>query len=194
MASRHHKWWLPWKGGVLRPSTPSSIICLSRLRIASNYIFNLWQLRQGVDSLAQWLEHWIFIREDRVRFPRKAWIFFSYALFLCCDFHVVRLFCDAFKAKGYAFRGGNCHFFFHSEKVSSLKGKNLLRVDPFSEEDWCASKQTESNKTCLPGKNIVIHQVYQVPFISTELYWVYSWGSLKILQHLSQNLGNALLK
>ena len=24
------------------------------------YIFNLWQLRQGVDSLAQWLEHWIF--------------------------------------------------------------------------------------------------------------------------------------
>ena len=33
-----------------------SIICLGRLRIASKYIFNLWQLRQGVDSLAQWLE------------------------------------------------------------------------------------------------------------------------------------------
>ena len=43
-----------------------SIICLGRLRIASKYIFNLWQLRQGVDSLAQWLEHWIFNREDRV--------------------------------------------------------------------------------------------------------------------------------
>ena len=56
-----------------------SIICLGRLRIASKYIFNLWQLRQGVDSLAQWLEHWIFNREDRVQFPRQAWDFFSYA-------------------------------------------------------------------------------------------------------------------
>ena len=67
-----------------------SIICLGRLRIASKYIFNLWQLRQGVDSLAQWLEHWIFNREDRVRFPREAGIFFSYASFFCYDFHVVR--------------------------------------------------------------------------------------------------------
>ena len=46
-----------------------SIICLGRLRIASKYIFNLWQLRQGVDSLAQWLEHWIFNQEDLVRIP-----------------------------------------------------------------------------------------------------------------------------
>ena len=68
-----------------------SIICLGRLRIASKNIFNLWQLRQGVDSLAQWLEHWIFNWEDRVRFPRQAWDFFSYASFLCCGFHVVRL-------------------------------------------------------------------------------------------------------
>ena len=67
-----------------------SIICLGRLRIASKYIFNLWLLRQGVDSLAQWLEHWIFNREDRVRFPRKAEYFFSYASFLCYGFHVVR--------------------------------------------------------------------------------------------------------
>ena len=58
-----------------------SIICLGRLRIVSKYtcIFNLWQLRQGVDSLAQWLEHWIFNREDRVWFPWQAWDFFSYA-------------------------------------------------------------------------------------------------------------------
>ena len=49
-----------------------SIICLGRLRIASKYIFNLSQLRQGVDSLAQWLEHWIFNREDRVRIPREV--------------------------------------------------------------------------------------------------------------------------
>ena len=69
-----------------------SIICLGRLRIASKYIFNLWQLRQGVDSLAQWLEHWIFNREDQVRFPWKAEYFFSYASFLCCDFHVVRIY------------------------------------------------------------------------------------------------------
>ena len=68
-----------------------SIICLGRLRIASKYIFNLWQLHQGVDSLAQWLEHWIFNREDRVRFPGKTEYFFSYASFLCYDFHVVRL-------------------------------------------------------------------------------------------------------
>ena len=67
-----------------------SIICLGRLRIASKYIFNLWQLRQGVDSLAQWLEYWIFNREDWVRFPGKTEYFFSYASFLCYGFHVVR--------------------------------------------------------------------------------------------------------
>ena len=77
--------WLCYERALL-----PSIICLGRLRIASKYIFNLWQLRQGVDSLAQWLEHWIFNREDRVRIPRSAGICFSYASFLCCDFHVVR--------------------------------------------------------------------------------------------------------
>ena len=77
---------------VLRPSTPS-IICLGRLRIASKCTLNLWQLRQRVDSLAQWLEHWIFNREDRVRFPRESGNFFSYASFLCCDLHVVRWGC-----------------------------------------------------------------------------------------------------
>ena len=67
-----------------------SIICLGRLRIASKYIFNLWQVRQGVGSLAQWLESWIFNREDWVRFPGKTEYFFSYASFLCYGFHVVR--------------------------------------------------------------------------------------------------------
>ena len=65
-----------------------SIICLGRLRIASKYIFNLWQLRQGVDSLAQWLEHWIFNLEDRVRFPRQAWKFFQ-----LCSIPLLRLSC-----------------------------------------------------------------------------------------------------
>ena len=62
MASHHHKWWLPWKEGVLRPSSPTSIVCLGRLCIASRYICNLWQLRQWADSLGQWIEHWIFIQ------------------------------------------------------------------------------------------------------------------------------------
>ena len=68
-----------------------SIICLGRLRIASKCIYNLWQLRWGVYSLAQWLEHWIF-REDRVWFPQQAGNFFIPLLrfscrknmYLCC--------------------------------------------------------------------------------------------------------------
>ena len=75
---------------MLLPRLLPSIICFGRLRIASKYIFNLWQLHQGVESLAQWLEHWIFIREDRVRFPRQALDLFSYASFLCYGFNVVR--------------------------------------------------------------------------------------------------------
>ena len=67
-----------------------SIICLGIFRIACRCIFNLWHLRQGVDSLAQWLEHWVFIREDRVRIQRRAGNFFSYASFFCYGFHVVR--------------------------------------------------------------------------------------------------------
>ena len=66
------------------------IICLGRFRIACRYIFTLWWLHQGVDSLAQWLEHWIFIRTDQVQIPRKAGNFFSYASFLCCDFQVIK--------------------------------------------------------------------------------------------------------
>ena len=69
-------------------TTEHSYLC--RLCIACRYIFNLWQLHQGVDSLAQWIEHWIFNWKDRVRFPRSAGNFFSYALFLCYYFHVVR--------------------------------------------------------------------------------------------------------
>ena len=53
-----------------------SIICLSRLRIASKCIFDLWQLRQGVDSLTQWLELWIFIREDGFD-SHERWNIFS---------------------------------------------------------------------------------------------------------------------
>ena len=66
-----------------------SIICLGRFRIACRYIFNLWQLGQGVDSLAQWLRHWIFY-PDRPGSNHTTGIFFSSASFLCCDFHIVR--------------------------------------------------------------------------------------------------------
>ena len=65
-----------------------SIICLGRLRIASKYIFNLWQLRQWVDSLAQWLEHWIFIREDPGSIPMKGGIIFQ-----LCFIPLLRLSC-----------------------------------------------------------------------------------------------------
>ena len=71
-----------------------SIICLSRLRIASKYIFTLWQLRQGVDSLAQWLEYWIFNREDRVRFPGKTEYFFQ-----LCFIPLLRLSCRKMGAR-----------------------------------------------------------------------------------------------
>ena len=71
-----------------------SIICLGRLRIASKYIFNLWQLRQGVDSLAQWLEHWIFNREDPGSIPRKDGIFFQ-----LCFIPLLRLSCRKMGAR-----------------------------------------------------------------------------------------------
>ena len=73
-----------------------SIICLGRLRIASKYmyIFNLWQMRQGVDSLAQWLEHWIFIREDPGSIPTKGGI-----LFQLCFIPSLRLSCRKMGAR-----------------------------------------------------------------------------------------------
>ena len=44
-------------------------------------------LRQGVDSLAQWLEHWISTPAIRVRIPSGTWDFFSsYASFLSYEF------------------------------------------------------------------------------------------------------------
>ena len=67
-----------------------SKICLGRFRRACRYILNLWQLHQGVDSLAQWLEYWIFIRADWVQIPQKAGIFFSYASVVCYNPYVVR--------------------------------------------------------------------------------------------------------
>ena len=83
MASRHHKWWLPWNGECNGLTLLLSMTCLGKVHIACAYIFNLWQLRQGVDSLAQWLECLIFIRADLVRIPRQAGFFFSHAPFLC---------------------------------------------------------------------------------------------------------------
>ena len=78
------------KGECYGPALLPSIICPGSLCIASKYLFNLWQLRQRVDPLALWLEHWIFIPEDRLRIPWSAGNFFSYVSFLCYDFHVVR--------------------------------------------------------------------------------------------------------
>ena len=84
--------WISWMcyDRALLPS----IICLGRLRIASKYIFNLWQLRQWVDSLAQWLEHWIFIREDPSSIPMKGGIFFQ-----LCFIPLLRLSCRKMGAR-----------------------------------------------------------------------------------------------
>ena len=73
-----------------------SIICLGRFRIACRYIFTLWQLRQGVDSFAQWLEHCpgrpgFLSRQTGFESHDMREFFFSYASFLCYDFHVVRI-------------------------------------------------------------------------------------------------------
>ena len=51
-------------------------------------LIHLWQLRQRVYSLAQWLEHWSFTGATRDRFPAKAWDFFRLCFILlrlsCC--------------------------------------------------------------------------------------------------------------
>ena len=99
------------------------------------YIFTLWQLCQGVDSLAQWLEHWIFNREDRVRFPGKTDYFFSYASFLCYCFRVVRVSKLAANPRNSAC---DCVFNpkyerFYNNKPTAIKPLGL-RVQPLLEE------------------------------------------------------------
>ena len=39
-------------------------------------------LRQGVDSLAQWLEHWISTPAVRVRIPSGTWDFFKLCIII----------------------------------------------------------------------------------------------------------------
>ena len=46
-------------------------------------------LRQGVDSLAQWLEHWISTPAIRVRIPSGTWNFFqAMHHLLVTNFHI----------------------------------------------------------------------------------------------------------
>ena len=50
-------------------------------------------LGQGVDSLAQWLEHWISAPAIQVRIPSGFWEFFSnYASFLSYEFSYILMF------------------------------------------------------------------------------------------------------
>ena len=68
--------------------TTSTSDYLPWLFIASRFIFSLWQLRQGVDSLAQWLEHWIFVQATGVQTPPGRWNFqlcFIPSLWLSCS-------------------------------------------------------------------------------------------------------------
>ena len=70
---------------VLRPSTPT-------------FDYLPWQISHSLYVYIQSLTSesgsrlfdCFFIRTDRVRIPRKAEIFFSFASFLCYDFHVIR--------------------------------------------------------------------------------------------------------
>ena len=49
-------------------------------------------LRQGVDSLAQWLEHWISTPAVRVRIPSGTWDFFqAMHHFLVMNFHIRKM-------------------------------------------------------------------------------------------------------
>ena len=49
-------------------------------------------LRQGVDSLAQWLEHWISTRAVRVRIPSETWDFFqAMHHLLVTNFHIRKI-------------------------------------------------------------------------------------------------------
>ena len=85
MASRHHKWWLLWRRGVLRPILPS-IICLGRFHVACRYIFNLWQLGQGMDFYPG------RPGTNRTIGGFFYFFFFSCALFLWhYDFHLVKV-------------------------------------------------------------------------------------------------------
>ena len=59
-----------------------SITCLGRFRIACRFIFNLWRLRQGVDFLAQWLEHRFFAQAYRFWSPWQVGIFFFQLCFI----------------------------------------------------------------------------------------------------------------
>ena len=73
---------------MFRPSTPTfdylSWQIMHNLKV---YIQSL-TTASGIDSLAQWLEHWIFIRTDRVRIPRQEGIVFQ-----LCFIPLLRLTC-----------------------------------------------------------------------------------------------------
>ena len=81
-------WYTRWKtareGKLLRTSTPT---------YDNLYIFSLRPMRQWVDSLAQWLEHWIFIQTNHVRIPWQAGNFFP-----LCFIPILRLSCSKMRA------------------------------------------------------------------------------------------------
>ena len=85
MASCHHKNDDFFeKGECYGRALLPSIICLGRSRITWRYTFNLWQLRQRVDSLAQWVEHWNFHPDRLGSNPTIGGIFFSAMLYFLC--------------------------------------------------------------------------------------------------------------
>ena len=69
---------------------------------------NVCMLTESLIALDMFAHSW---------YPQSDWIcFWAHAVpdqtgYMCRLFYLL-LFCDAFKAKGYAFRGGNCLFYF----------------------------------------------------------------------------------
>ena len=70
-----------------------------------------------------------------------------------------------FRENGFTFRGSNSvkiiSFLFWKRVRFWKEGRNLLTLDPFSKEDWCARKQAGSHKswpTC--QKCLKIYQLY----------------------------------
>ena len=174
------------KGECYERALLPSIICLGRLRIASKYIFNLWQLRQRVDSLAQWLEHWIFNREDRVRFPGKTEYFFSYASILCYGYHVVRsdrgLWREVQNARTITLLSVFMELFpFLIFAILNLSDGYLLKYKSESNETWYIERQpseiVQSVRTVTVTSNYWVKLLELLPILFFAIISLFSVGN-----------------
>ena len=85
-----YKWLLPRTCWCVTNIYLYLIICEKQIMHSFYVITNLWQLRQGVDFLARWLEHWI--SDQDVLGLNPVWVepFFKLCLSFGYWFHAVR--------------------------------------------------------------------------------------------------------